>query len=136
MKKIDNNKGFTLIEVILGIIIISIIFTGFSRFMFTVIKARYISDNKNRISNWAQTIMEYLKTQKLESGEYNPSDFSRLKELKEEKMKLNIIIEREVITIEKFESYSNLYQVNVDIKWGKGKKRRNLYVINFFISKK
>lgn len=133
MKKI-NNEGLTLIEVMVSIVIISIIFTGFWQSIYIALKSRYISISKNRVSNWAQTIIEYFKTRKLTSlnGKYSPADFQDLNKMRTENSKLENLINRATIVIKEYKSYSNLYQLKVSIYWGRENKEK-VYSLSTFL---
>jgi type II secretion system protein I len=69
---LKNQKGFTLIEVLVAVAIIGIggvaFFSGFN----TVSKGTFIIDERETAKNLAESQMEYVKTQPY-SASYNPS---------------------------------------------------------------
>jgi len=67
-----NNKGFTLIEILITLIIISALILSVNKVIYTVKKANIIAENNFQASVYAQNILEYLKSKnaKLSEGEF------------------------------------------------------------------
>lgn len=129
---LKNNKiyGFTLIEVIIALTIISIIIMGFTRVLSTALECRKMTEEKNTIVNWSGTIMEFMKTCNLEilEGQYTADDFPRLSRLETEYSNLNKVITGVKISVNKYTDENineNLYKITVYTKWMSGEKEKN-----------
>jgi type IV pilus modification protein PilV len=61
VKNLANTKGFTLIEVLVGLIILSIGLLGIAGMQITSVKGNYFSNNLTQATYVAQDRLEYLK---------------------------------------------------------------------------
>ena len=61
MKKLLNTKGFTLIEVLVGLIILAIGLLGIAGMQITSVKGNYFSNHLTQASYVAQDRLEFLK---------------------------------------------------------------------------
>ena len=136
-----TNKGFTLLEVLITLVIISSFILGVNKILYTIDKANLIAEEVFQIINYSQNIMEYLKSEGIElfEGEYQESDFIDSNSLElfrkgiSEKMTIfsNIKIEK----LNKFSKVEEeLYLVNLSVYW-KGLRGENIYEVNNYISK-
>ena len=136
-----RNKGFTLIEVLITLVIISSLVLGVNKFLYTIKKANIISEEIFQIINYSQNIMEYLKSENVEllEGEYQLNNFIDSKSLKlfKESISENVITSSN-INIENIYNFSNLdkklYLVKLSIYW-QGLKGEKVYELNNYISK-
>ncbi len=132
--KNKNVSGFTLIEVIVALLIICIIITGFSRLVYKTMQLKNVAEDKTIIINWSQTIMEYIKNKNLAelNGEYISSDFPGLANLRDDYDGIEKLLAEVIIKINKYtdENISEgLYQINIIVKWKKEKKI-NIYKLS------
>jgi len=135
-----NNKqisGFTLVEVIFALLIICIVISGFSRFLYTNMQARYMVEDKNMITNCSQTIVEYIKSKNLQdyNGEYTISDFIDLEDLKNDYDGIDKLLTGVKVNINEYnDEYvsENLYCINITVKWKK-KEKINTYELSTLI---
>jgi len=80
-KAIRKPKGFTLIEVMAGLIILAIGLLGIATMQITSIKGGYFSSNVTQATIFAQDKLEYLKSlsyndSNLNSGQHNEGTIS------------------------------------------------------------
>ena len=61
MKNLANTKGFTLIEVLVGLIILAVGLLGVAGMQLTSVKGNFFSNNLTQASYVAQDRIEYLK---------------------------------------------------------------------------
>lgn len=136
-----TNKGFTLIEVLITIVIIASLILGVNKVLYTIDKANIIAEEVFQIINYSQNILEYLKSKEVElfEGEYQLSNFidSNSLGLFKESISENVITSSN-IKIEKINNFSNLhknlYLVKLSVYW-QGLRGEKVYELNNYISK-
>jgi len=114
---LKNNHGFTLIEVMLSLILITIIASSFFALIGTVFKANHTIYYKDLAINWAQTVMEYFyrKNYILSSACYSYQDFEELNNVLDNK--LSQVLQDTIITINKYNDIDGLFELNITVEW-------------------
>lgn len=71
-----NNRGFTLLEILISLIIIAVLILAVNKVVYTVKKINYKNENIYDSSVYAQNILEYLKSEtvNLTEGEFKPEE--------------------------------------------------------------
>ncbi len=137
--KVNSKQGFTLIEVLLALVVICIVISGFSRLIYSNMKAKKLTNNKYIIMNWAQTVIEYMKTVNLEEykGEYNVQDFPELLKYKVDFPGIDNLIRKVKIIINNYSEEDlgeNLFQIDVCIE-GQNNSRIKNYELSTLVYK-
>ena len=71
MKNLANTKGFTLIEVLVGVVILAIGLLGIAGMQVTSVKGNYFSNNLTQANYVAQDGIEVLKNKPITDAAFN-----------------------------------------------------------------
>lgn len=137
-----NNKGFTLIEILITLIIISALILSVNKVIYTVKKANIIAENNFQASIYAQNILEYLKSKnvKLSEGEFAAEELLEedIKYFLEENTKMSKF-DNSIIKIKSIyknnELNTKIFEVEFLVIW-KGVSDEQNYKISTFIYQK
>lgn len=137
-----NNKGFTLLEILISLIIIAALILAVNKVIYTVKKANIVSENNYQASVYAQNIIEYLKSDniKLSEGEFKPEELLEdkiqtfLKNDTQNKKFNNSLIKTKII-YENIEIGTKIFKIEMLIVWKEVSDERN-YKISTYIYQK
>mgnify|MGYP000547706401 CR=1 FL=1 len=136
-----NNRGFTLIEVLISLVIITLLILALNKVIYTVKKANINSQNTFQASIYGQNIIEYLKSSStnLNEGQFSPDELL--------KGDIGAFIKRDIVFVkfstsiikinkiyEKTGSSGDLFQVEILIIWEGASNEKN-YKIGTYIYK-
>lgn len=136
-----NNKGFTLIEVLISLVIITLLILALNKVIYTVKKANINSENNFQASIYGQNIIEYLKSSNttLSEGQFSPDEILKgdigdfiKKDIIAVKFSTSIIKVNKIY--EKTDSRGELFQVEILIIW-EGASNEKKYKIGTYIYK-
>ena len=119
-----NNKGFTLIEILISLIILAVLILAVNKVIYTVKKANTISENNFEASIYAENLLEFLKSTntELNEGDFSPNELldKNIKEFLENDSADNQY-DNSVIKIQKIydniDSESKIFKVEMLIIW-------------------
>mgnify|MGYP000385530975 CR=1 FL=1 len=119
-----NNKGFTLIEILISLIILAVLILAVNKVIYTVKKANTISENNFEASIYAENLLEFLKSTntELNEGDFSPNELldKNIKEFLENGSADNQY-DNSVIKIKKIyeniDSESKIFKVEMLIIW-------------------
>ena len=134
-----NNKGFTLIEVLVSLIIITVLILAINKTIYTVKKVNIISENNFQASIYAQNILEYLKSNniRLDEGEFTPDELlsEEIKKYIQNDIK-NTKFDNSLVKINKIyeniDSGSKVFKIKLLVKW-EGVSNEKNYKIGTYI---
>jgi len=137
-----TNRGFTLIEILISLLIIAALILAVNKVVYTVKKVNFRAENNYQASVYGQNIIEYLKSEKTN---LNEGDF-KLEEIFNDNMKNflqknteNIKFENSLIKINKIyedlELGIKLFEIKMIIAW-KGVDDVQNYKIGTYIYQK
>lgn len=126
-----NNKGFSLLEIIITISLAGVVLAVMSRTIKTGLEVNNFLVDKNTAVNWTKSVLEAYKNREIitEGVEDSNSDFIRdLEMLEKESLPKNYEMTRvEIIPFRKDGvCYDGLYRIKVEVKFKcKNKERKN-----------
>lgn len=132
-----NNRGFSLLEVIISISLAGIVMAVFSRTIKTGLEVQAFLANKNSAVNFAESVIETLKKEEIDFEDYRGKNkLSAVKGVKVlEKAGLKKHIDTSTLSIVPYKEnnieYNGLYKLKltVDYKCGDEKKKYKLITL-------
>mgnify|MGYP006311604555 FL=1 len=137
-----TNRGFTLIEILISLLITAALILAVNKVVYTVKKTNFQAENNYQASVYAQNIFEYLKSNKtiLSEGSFKPEEIlnENMKKFLLENTK-NKKFENSLIEIIKFHEDPELgtktFEIEISIVW-KGVTDVRNYKIGTYIYQK
>jgi len=119
---VRSQRGFSLIEILVGLAILTAVGVAFLNGLFTTSKAIMVSQESTITESLARSQMEYIKTQDyIPDADYNPSGLAYSYHLVDVPANLagySVEIDRPVVIISKAEAEFELQSITVVVKRG------------------